>query len=118
MLHDSTDQLWALKVTEESALPLQCHMLCVLRSNINTSPVESSALEVDGGQEQQHTCVIRLLPPQLHAVTLSCLKVPRLILPVRQLGQPLEGKHTFCRFWITNTAQEGGKQHVRVDGRN
>lgn len=42
----------------------------------NTSPVESSALEVDGGQEQQHACVIRLLPPQLHAVALSCLKIP------------------------------------------
>lgn len=73
----------------------------------HTSPVESSALEVDGGQEQQHACVIRLLPPQLHAVALSRLKVPWLILSVRQLSQPLEGKHTFCWFWSTNTAQGG-----------
>lgn len=94
------------------------HMPSVLFHPPNTSPVESSALEVDGGQEQQHACVIRLLPPQLHAVALSCLKIPWLILPVRQLSQPLEGKHTFCWFWSTNISQGGGKRHVRGDGKN
>lgn len=79
-------------------------------------PVESSALEVDGGQEQQHACVIRLLPPQLHAVALGCLKVPGLILPVRQLGQPCAIGHVphGARHLLRLRVLHGGRQRVSL----
>lgn len=88
------------------------------QANLPTSPVEPATLEVDGGEQQQHARVVGLLPPQLHTVALGSLKVTRLVLPVRQLGQPLEGKHTlFCRFCITNTQQpeEGGNNTLEME---
>lgn len=36
---------------------------CALSQPPHTSPVKSSALEVNGGQKQKNACVIRLLPP-------------------------------------------------------
>lgn len=78
------------------------------------SPVQAAALEVDGGEEQQHPRVVGLLPPQLHAVALRRLEVARLVLTVGQLRQPLEGKHTFGRFWSTNTTREGDGRAQRM----
>lgn len=93
--------------TEPQSLLLFCSQ--------QASPVKSSALEVNGGQEEQHACVIRLLPPQLHTMTLGGLKVAWLILPVCEFSQPLEGKHTFGRFWSTITAQGRGGGNNMLD---
>ena len=56
--------------------------------NLSYSLVISPALKVNGGEEEEDAGVGRVLPPQLHAVLLGVLVVPRLVLGVGQLRQP------------------------------
>lgn len=82
------------------------------KAKTSISPVKPAALEVDRGEQQQDACIIRLLPPQLHAVTLSRLKISWLIFTMRQFCQTLEGKHTFGWFWSTNATQRKGGNNM------
>ncbi len=45
------------------------------------------ALEVYRGEQQQHSRVCGVLPPELHAVLLRVLVVAALVLAVGQLGE-------------------------------
>lgn len=76
--------------------------------------LKSSALEVNGAEEEEDTGVGRVLSPQLHTMSFGALVVTRLVLAVRQFCQTLEGGRD-CSIHLLDSSRPFASVHYRID---